>query len=147
MPEFRSSKHVLSKRVLMTLAELSSAAERHDAFEVLCLREEVKGLHRAELVACLCKKDEVPHLGGGIAGDIDDASGSEGEELLQKLDTASGARRVDEHDGVAPGIRHVLENVLRISGNEAAVESKVQSLESQIAALEAQLAEAEKTSS
>jgi hypothetical protein len=92
---------------------------------MLRLREEVKGLHGAELVASLGEQDEVAHLRGGIAGDIDDAFRAEGEELLQKLGAASGTRRVDEHDGVGPGMRHVFEDMLRIGGDEAAVRERL----------------------
>lgn len=72
-------------------------------------------------VAGCGEKREVAHLGGRIAGDVNDALGGEGEELLKKLLTATCTRRVNDHDGVITCMRHLGKDLTGISRDETAI--------------------------
>ena len=71
------------------------------------------------------EKREVAHLGSRIAGDVNDALGGEGEELLKKLLTATCTRRVNDDDGVITCMRHLGKDLASISSQEAAVSEAV----------------------
>ena len=59
--------------------------ESHHALEVFRLREEVEGLDGGEGVGVSFEKcGEIPHLGGGIAGNVNDGARPESEELVEE---------------------------------------------------------------
>ena len=49
------------------------------------MREQIERLDLLELEAAGLEDREVADLGGGVAGDIDDARRAEGDELLEEL--------------------------------------------------------------
>lgn len=67
------------------------------------------------------EKREVAHLGGRIAGDVNDALGGEGEELLKELLTASSAGWINDDDGVITCMRHLGKDLAGISRDETAI--------------------------
>lgn len=95
--------------------------EGDDTFEVSGLWEEVEGLDFFQLVACLDEFGEVAHLGGGVAGDVDDAEGGEVEELVEEGVAAACAWRVDDDGGVVGGVGVVGEDVFCAAGLEGGV--------------------------
>ena len=64
-----------------------------------CLGEEVEGLDLSDLVAVFEKALEVPHLGGGVARDVDHFAGAVVEELGEEVFAAALARGVDDDGG------------------------------------------------
>jgi hypothetical protein len=115
---FKSDK---SPHLVNRLCHNKLAAQRDDAFEVSRLREEVERLDAFDFVALFEEGFEVPHLGGGIAGDVDDSARAEGEELLEKVRTASLAGRVDEDRGFHRREGDFGEEVFGGGGNESGV--------------------------
>lgn len=58
--------------------------------------EEVEGLDQFDPVSRILKPFEVPDLGRGIAGHVDDPGGTEGEELVEKGGIAAFSWRIDD---------------------------------------------------
>ena len=86
-----------------------------------CLWEEVEGLDLVDLIAVLEEAFEVPHLGRGIAGDVDDLGGAVVEELGQKVFTATLARGVDDDGGFLCAEFDVGEELLGGGGDKLGV--------------------------
>ena len=75
--------------------------ELGDVFDVLCVREHVDGLDASHLVFP-GEEADVAGLCGGVAADVDDASGLHGEELLDYFFVHAGTRGVgDDNIGTA----------------------------------------------
>lgn len=85
------------------------------------MREEVERLDFFEGVAGLQEFGEVAHLGGGVAGDVDDAARSEGEELVEEGVAAAGAGGIDDDGSVAGRVGDVFKNVFGAAGLEGGV--------------------------
>ena len=83
--------------------------------------EEVEGLDFDDAVALALELLEVPDLGGGITGDVDDAFGREGEELGEKLGITAFSWRVDDDGGLAAGEGDVGEDVFGGAGEDGDV--------------------------
>lgn len=62
--------------------------------------EEVEGLDIDEAVSLVAEQAEVADLGGGVAGDIDEAGRAKGGELLDELLSAAFAGWVDDDCGL-----------------------------------------------
>lgn len=85
------------------------------------LGEEVEGLDGVDLISVFQKALEVAHLGGRVAGDVNDPARIELKELLKKILAAALSRRVDD-DGCFRGREgDVGKEVLGGSGDEAGV--------------------------
>lgn len=65
-----------------------------DCFDVMSLGEEVEGLDGVDLVSVLEKLAEVAREGGGVAGDVGDATWTEAKDGLEGFGFGSGARGV-----------------------------------------------------
>lgn len=75
--------------------------ELGDVFDVLSVWEHVDGLYVADVVGG-CEEADVAGLSGGVAADVDDASGLHGEELLDYFFVHAGTRGVgDDNIGTA----------------------------------------------
>lgn len=106
----------------MPLAEkLSRFLHHDDTFKVPCLGKEVEGLHRGELVACGEELFEIAHLGGGIAGDIDNLAGGEGEQLVEEFLVAAFARRINDHGRFRGGKGDVGKDAFSTGGEEGGI--------------------------
>ena len=79
------------------------------------MREQIEGLDVAEVIACIVEVLEVAHLGGRIAGHIDDAGGPELDKLFEELRCAALARRINHHRGLCGGKRNLSKNRLGTS--------------------------------
>ena len=60
-------------------------------------------------------------MGGGVAGDVDDFTWPEGEELIEELLVASFAWGIDDDGGLGGREGDVLENGFGAGGEEAGV--------------------------
>lgn len=72
--------------------------ERHDALDVVGVREHVDGLHRHNRIAYRVEKLHVTRLRLGVAGDVDNPLRGECRRCAQKLLRRARARRVHKHD-------------------------------------------------
>ena len=86
-----------------------------------CLWEEVEGLDLVDLIAVLEEAFEIPHLGRGIARDVDDLGGAVVEELGEKVFTATLARGVDDDGGFLCAEFDVGEELLGGGGDKLGV--------------------------
>ena len=86
-----------------------------------CLGKEVEGLHGGKLVACGEELFEIAHLGGGIAGDVDNLAGGEGKQLVEELLVAAFARRIDDHSSFSSGEGDVGKDAFSTGGKEAGI--------------------------
>ncbi len=85
------------------------------------MREEIEGLDAVDLVALLDEALEVPHLGSGVTGDVDDFAGAEVEELLEEVLAAALAGWVDDDAGFLGLEGDVGEEVFGRGGDEGGV--------------------------
>lgn len=95
--------------------------EGHDGFDVACVWEEVEGLDFFEDEALGLHDGEVADLGGGVAGDVDDASWGEGGELVEEFAGAAFARGVDDDGGLGGWEVDLGEDGFGVGGEEGGV--------------------------
>ena len=77
---------------------------------MLGLGEQVKGLDGGGGIPGLVEFRQIPYLGGWVAGNVNDFSGAEGEQLGQEFHAAPFPGRVDHHGGFFRGEIHPGEN-------------------------------------
>ena len=85
------------------------------------LWEKIKGLHGSEFVACEQKLAEITHLGGRVAGDVDDFFGAKGEQLLEEFLVAAFAWGVNDHGGFFSWKGDVVKNSFSTGGEEGGI--------------------------
>jgi len=83
--------------------------------------EEVEGLDFFELESGFGQDGEVADLGGGVAGDVDDAGGAEGDELVEEFLRAAFAWGIDDDGGLGGWELNVLEDGFGGGGEEGGV--------------------------
>ena len=83
--------------------------------------EEVEGLDLFEDEAGVAEDGEVADLGGGVAGDVDDSGGAEGDELIEEFLGAAFARGINDDGGLGGGELDVLEDGFGGGGEEGGV--------------------------
>lgn len=95
--------------------------QNDDTLKMAGLGKEVEGLDGGEFVVGVEEFFQVAHLAGGVAGDVDDTTGAEGEELGEEFLIAAFAWGVNNDDGFVGGEGDVTENGLGGGGEEGSV--------------------------